>query len=221
MDGVAPGDYPAVVIYHGDENYTNTSFDTTIHINKYAIGISVHAEDIFVGQKARVNVTVEGVEDGVIIEIDGIKYTNFTKDGNSFIFEVDGLTAGDKTVVATFTGNDNYTFNSTTDNFTVFKINPKVNVSADPIDAGQFARIIVNGPSDITGYAVVSVNGTNYTVTLTQGTGHVDVYNLGYGPHDINIVYLENDKYLSEVNDTQLIVSRLNTTIAIDVVNKN
>lgn len=76
--------------------------------------------------------------------------------------------------------------------------------------------------ADITGYAIVTIDGVNYTVTITDGKGHVDVENLGNGTYPISVTYLENDKYKStENNSAVLTVSKLNTTITIHVESIN
>ena len=86
--------------------------------------------------------------------------------GNKVVFEVPMVTYGNKTVVASYTGNDKYAFNSTTANFTVNKRQSQVNVTVDAGLVGDDVVINVTIPANATGYVIVSVDGTNYEITI-------------------------------------------------------
>ena len=59
-----------------------------------------------------------------------MEFTNSTVNGNA-TFYIPEITFGNKTVVATYPGDDKYRFNSTTANFTVNKRKSQVNVTVD------------------------------------------------------------------------------------------
>ena len=66
----------------------------------------------------------------------------------------------------------------------------------DIIDVGENATIIVTGPNDYNGTAVVNVDGKNYTVSISNGAGQLEVAGLANGTYAVKVTLLENDKYL-------------------------
>jgi hypothetical protein len=200
-----PGTYLANVTYSGDANHTNMTVFEYVTIPKYETPITIDVNDSVVGNVTRIVVKVKGnVTNNVTIEIDGVKY-NKTVENNVAIFEITGLTAGDKTVTATYDGDKWYVFNSTTDQFKVNKHSSSVNVTTTDINVGETARINITGPRDFNGTAIVEINGSSYSVALTNGVGFVDVAKLGNGTYNINVTYMENGKYYSSFNDSAVL----------------
>jgi hypothetical protein len=130
------------------------------------------------------------------------------------------LTAGDKTVTAIYAADSHYEYNSTAKEFTVYKRSSHVNASADNITVGETARINITGPAGYDGYAIVWVNGTNYTVKLTNGFGYVNITKLANGTYVINVTYMENDRFSSSYNDTaNFTVSKLSSELNVGFEN--
>ncbi|WP_458404599.1 Ig-like domain repeat protein [Methanobrevibacter sp.] len=206
LTGVIPNVYNATVIYSGDENFTNTSFNATIRINKKLTPIAINVGDVNVSDVAVIIVTVPvGVSDNVTIEIDGVKYNQTVNATGSAVFRISGLTAGNKTVTAIYAGDDWYAFNATTGQFKVTKVKSSVNVTTKDIESGQVARINITGPRDFNGTAVVTVDGVKYIVTLTNGVGFIDIAKLTNDTYRIYVTYNENAKYLSSENNSAVL----------------
>ena len=207
LTGMRPGEYNSTIVYSGDENHSNVTFNATLHINKYETPITVQVGDIKVDGTAVVTVTVpKDVLGNVTIEIDGVKYNKTVDPATGVaVFEITGLTAGNKTATATYAGDKWYVFNSTTDQFRVSKYASSVNVTTKDIRVGETARINVTGPRGFNGTAKVNINGTVYSVTLTDGVGFVEVSNLANGTYNINVTYMENGKYFSSFNDSAVL----------------
>ena len=74
-----------------------------------------------------------------------------------------------------------------------------VNVTGDVISVGENATITITGPKDYNGTAVVNVDGKNYTVSITNGVGQLEVAGLANGTYAVKVTLLENDKYLGSV----------------------
>ena len=152
------------------------------------------------------------------IEIAGKKYSAKVINGNA-TFKVANLTCGNKTVTAIYAGNYKYLFNATTNNFTVYKRPSTVVVNTTDINVGDVAIINVTVPQNATGYVVISVNGTNYTVNVTDGKGSIPVSGLPYGTYDINVTYIGDEQYLPNTNSTTLKVSKVPSNITVAVNN--
>ena len=129
----------------------------------------------------------------VVVTINGKEYA--VEDGK-VVIDTTKLPAGEYTVTATVYENDKYYGNSSTVSFNITKRASSVNVTADPINVNETAVIDITGPSDFNGTAIVNVDGMNYSVALTNGVGQLRINGLANGTYDINVTYLENDKYL-------------------------
>ena len=201
-----PGTYNVTATYSGDENYAGAAANGTVTIPKYETPMSIEVNATGVGNVTKVIVSVpENVTGNVTVEIDGKTYSVKPVDGKA-VFEIEGLTYGNKTVVAGYTGDDWYLANSTTAQFTVDKVTSSVNVTGDLIKVDETATIVIAGPSDYNGTAVVTIDGKDYSVNMTNGAGQLKVDGLANATYDVKVTLLENDKYLSSSNDTAKVI---------------
>ena len=178
-----------------DDKYANKTVTTNYHVFKWETPMIINVTDIYVGDVATIVVSVPAnITDNVTIEIAGKKYSAKVINGNA-TFKVANLTCGNKTVTAIYAGNYKYLFNATTNNFTVYKRPSTVVVNTTDINVGDVAIINVTVPQNATGYVVISVNGTNYTVNVTDGKGSIPVSGVPYGTYDINVTYIGAEHY--------------------------
>ena len=211
-----PGTYEAKVVYSGDGNYTNATVLKNVTIPKYATPMSIEVTDHKVGDVVEITVTVpENATGDVTIEINGVKYTKGISEGKAK-FEIEGLKAGNKTVVATYDGNDNFVANSTTEQFTVSKNNAPISVSAEV--NGLVTITVSDLPSDATGYVIISVNGTEYGINITK-TKQIVISVPEAGKYNVIATYLGDDKYLGNVSETTFNADKASGVVAVDVNN--
>ena len=205
-----------------DKKYANQTVYTAYWVSKVDIPIVitvVNEDNIKVGDTVKVVVSVpKDVTENVTIEINNIKLTNKTVNGDA-IFYIPSITYGNKTVVAAYVGDDKYLFNSTTANFTVSKRNSQVNVTVtSPIEVGDNATVTVKTYENATGYVIVNVDGNNYTINLTDGEGSVVISGLMNETYKVNVTYIGDDQYLSSINATQSIkVNKVDSSINLTV----
>ena len=219
LDNVTPGTQDITVFYSGDDNYLNSTVNSTVNIPKLDTPIGIEVSDIYVGDVARINVTVgENVTGEVRIEIDGKEYFSEVENGVAR-FEIENLTAGTKTVCASFIENGNHTANHTSANFTVFKHAPAITVNAADASVGDKLLINVTAPDDVTRPVIVNVDGVDYAVNITDGIGQLYVPNLVSGNYSITAKYLGDDKYLPANSTTDVEVSKVPSNITVSVEN--
>ena len=136
LTNVTPGIQNITVIYSGDDNHTSEIINATVTIPKLITPIKVVVTDIYVGDVARINVTVPVNATGKVrIEINGKEYFADIDEGVAR-FEIENLTAGVKTVYVSYVGDNNYTGNHTSANFTVKKHIPVITVNTTDISVG-------------------------------------------------------------------------------------
>ena len=206
-----------------DTEFDHPNFTALFTVSKTypTINITVVNETgIYVGDRVTVIVSVpEDVTENVTIMINGMEFSAKPVNGNA-TFYIPSITYGNKTVVASYAGDDKYRFNSTAANFTVAKreLNIEVTVN-DTIYVGENATVKVVLPRNATGYVVVNVGGNNYTITLVNGSGSVDIAGLENKTYEVNVTYIGDDQYNSRINNTQSIkvmkvASSINLTVS-------
>ena len=226
LEDETPGVYDAVVIYSGDATHANVTLNTTVRINKYLTPISIEVNDTKVGGKAVVVVEVpESIIGNVTIEIDGINHTAKVDHGVA-IFEVENITAGNKTVTAVYAGDDSYQFNSTTQQFKVYKNTAPLSVTVNTTD-GVVVEVL-DLPSDATGYVVVEIDGVEYAINISS-TRQITIPFTKPGTYIVAVTYLGDDKYLANKTSENFTIKKIpvepeivveNTTTGSDVIVK-
>ena len=189
-------------------------------IPKYSTPMSIEVGDGKVGETIEVTVNVpENATGKVTVEVNGQTYTKDIVDGKA-VFEVTGLLSGNKTVTATYDGDDSYLANATTANFTVNKNPAPISVEVDNSTSGK-AKVIVTLPDDATGYVIVNVDGKDYGINLTDGDKSVTIPIQGSGDYTAIVTYLGDEKYLgnSTEKDFHASSSKAAPNIAAEVDN--
>ena len=217
LENVTPGKHNLTAVYSGDGNYTNVTAYGNVTIPRLASPISMNVTDIYVGDVAYINVTAPTGD--VTIEINGKTYAPTSFSNGVARFVVENLAYGNKTVAVNYAGNSNYTENFTTANFTVSKRNSFIRVNAtDGVVDGEVI-INVTVPANAIGYVVVNVNGTNYTINLTDGQDRIAVNVTQAGLYNVTATYIGDDQYLSSEANTTFNVDKLASFINVTVSN--
>ena len=210
VENVTPGVHDIEVIYSGDETHNNSTADATITIPKDEIKINVGAYDIYVGSTEFINVTLpNGASGNVLIEVNGRIYEPVAVDNNVVRFAVENLTAGGKTVVAYYSGDDKYVPRNVTDRFTVSKYNSTVSAEIDDVYVGENVIVNVKGIDDATGQVLIDIDGVTYYANLTNGIGSVEIPRMLNGTYPVNLTYVGDYKYLPSHNTALFHVSKV------------
>ena len=221
--GLANGTYNVIVNLDGDDNYEASETSKVIYIIKKPVSIildeiisPVNVDDE-VTINARFNDTVTGT---VIFTIDGVNYT-VSVDGVEVSCTYVPKVNGTYYVNAYYSGDDKFNPNSTfsSKSFTVNKIPTQLIISADSINVGQDAVIMVEvRNNEATGNVVVTINGRTYTIGLVDGKGSVTVVGLTNDTdNNISAVYSGDNKYNSSFNTSNIVVNKVDIrSITID-----
>ena len=197
-------------------NNTKPVAETPETVNDAPVNANSH--DIYVGETETVVVTVpNGATGTIIIEIDGKSYSTTEIIDGKAIFEVDGLTAGDKTVIVKYSGDDKYSNNTTTSKFTVHKLPSAVNATGNDIEVGDEEVIEVAVPEDATGTITVEINGKSYSTSeIVDGIAKIVIPDLPVGNYTAIVYYGGNDKYLPSNSTVTFKVSDVENTTVVD-----
>ena len=201
FNGTAAGNYTITAEVKANEYYTAAFNTTMFKVVKH--NSTIHVDEIsnhLVGDDFEITVSKNNT--AFTVTINGVEY-NVTKG----VVKIDTtkLPAGQYIVTAIVKESDKYYGNSSTARFNITKNKSSVDVTTKDIKVGETARINITGPKDFNGTAIVNINGSSYNVVLTNGVGFVEVSNLANGTYNINVTYVENEKYLSSFNDSAVL----------------
>ena len=200
LDGLTPGENNIEVIYNGDDTYTNTTFSSVVTGPKYDAPVEIITVPGGAGEDTVITVKVpENATGNATIEIDGVKYTAEIKNGNA-TFRINNMTAGTKTMVVGYDGDDNYAGKYIISNVTISKVKSTVSATVTDINVGENVIITVFVPEDATGQVLIDIDGVGYYVNVTKGTGTIQIPRMPNGIYNVNLTYVGDDKYLPSNN---------------------
>ena len=220
---LAAGSYDVVAKFNGNDKYLASQANATFAVSKLVISsMDVDVKDIKVGDDAVISVALpEDATGNVTVNVNGKNYTAIVKYGVASV-TVPNLANGTYSVSVFYNGDDTYMPMENSTKFTVSKVSD-YNMTVDIADIikGENATITVTVPKDGTGSVVVTINGTDYKGTVTNGTAKVIIPGLDEGTYKVVTFYTGDAKYDSMiVNGTITVNKNTKTTLTMDDVVK-
>ena len=220
---LAAGSYDVVAKFNGNDKYLASQANATFAVSKLVISnMDITVKNIKVGDDAVISVALpEDATGNVIVNVNGKNYTAIVKYGVASV-TVSNLANGTYSVSVFYNGDDTYMPMENSTKFTVSKVSD-YNMTVDIADIikGENATITVTTPKDGTGSVVVTINGTDYKGTVTNGTAKVIIPGLDEGTYKVVTFYTGDAKYDSMiVNGTITVNKNTKTTLTMDDVVK-
>ena len=228
---LADGEYNMTVTYSGDgkyegmtkttlinvtntagDNSTNTTGDNSTNATVKADPVLViSADDVSVGESAVVNVRTSVETGKLIVNVNNKDYELVISNGESSV-NISDLAVGNYTVVARFAGDDKFNEATNSTGFSVLKVNVPVTNETIGIPESDATEYSVSLPSDATGTLTVTVDGKDYTETLTNGKATVNIPELSEGSHNITVTYSGDGKYSPIIKFSVVVKNPANST---------
>ena len=214
------GNYDVVAKYSGDNNYNAAVATSSFTVSKVDSTMDVTINDIVFGGDLTVDAVLPGDATGeVIITVDGTSYTAGINDGKATQVVKD-LTAGSHVVVVKYAGDDKYTAVEVAENVNVAKAQPVLGVVIADVDYGNGFVIeatltgVNNAP--LNGNVIVTVNGKEYTVKVTDGKGIATGDKLAAGTYAFAAAWAGNDNYNIVTENGDFKVNKIDSTVAVN-----
>uniref|UniRef100_UPI0037DD392C Ig-like domain repeat protein n=1 Tax=Methanobrevibacter smithii TaxID=2173 RepID=UPI0037DD392C len=218
---LAAGTYDFTAKFAGSDNYNDVSDSGNFKVNKVDSAIDVAVSDIKVGEDAVITVKLFSDATGsVTVTVNGKDYTEPVVNGVVNV-EVSGLKADTYDVAVKYSGDNNYNDAVATSSFTVSKVDPTMDVTADNIVFGEDLTVEAVLPADATGKVVIVVDGTSYTANITDGKATQVVKDLTAGYHTVGVKYGGDDKYNDVVVDGFVIVDKAQPVLGVVIADVN
>ena len=203
------------------DNPTNTTGDnsTNTTVVKADPVLIVSAGDVSVGESAVVNVRTSVGTGKLIVNVNDVDYELVISNGESSV-NIPDLAVGIYNVIARFAGDDKFNEATNSTSFSVLKVNVPVTNETITLPESESAQYSISLPSDATGTLTVTVDGENYTETLTNGKATVDIPELAEGSHNITVSYSGDGKY-SPITKSSVVVKKHVPVIKLTASNLN
>ena len=217
------GDYTVTVKYSGDNNYNAAVATSSFTVSKVDSTMDVTVNDIVFGGDLIVDVVLPGDATGeVVITVNGVDYHVAIENGKA-TGTIGGLVAGDYTVTVKYAGDDKYTAVEIAKGVNVAKAQPVLGVVIADVDYGNGFVIEatltgVNG-APLSGNVIVTVNGKEYTVKVTDGKGIATGDKLAAGTYGFAAVWAGDDNYNIVTENGDFKVNKIDSSVVVNVNN--
>ena len=217
------GTYDVVAKYSGDNNYNAAVATSSFTVSKVDSTMDVTVNDIVFGGDLTVDAVLPDDATGeVVITVNGVDYPVPIVDGKA-TGTIGGLAAGDYTVTVKYAGDDKYTAVEIAKGVNVAKAQPVLGVVIADVDYGNGFVIEatltgVNG-APLSGNVIVTVNGKEYTVKVTDGKGIATGDKLAAGTYAFAAVWAGDDNYNIVAENGDFKVNKIDSSVAVNVNN--
>ena len=213
------GKHSLKVIYSGDSNYINNTKEVEFNIKNSLSSITINSiKDGIYGESITITANITRGADGNV---------TFTIDSDSKTVEIvnevakvtfNKVNAGDKTVKATYNGNNIYQGSSDSKEFKIAKAPSNISIITSEIVEGQNVRIWAIVNDDATGNVTFRILGlySPRNKTISNGNASWLISPLTSGSYTINAYYNGDNNYLS--SNTTMVIS-VNQTVSVLKVN--
>jgi hypothetical protein len=200
------GDHSIIAIFYGDDLYEPATAVKNFTVEKaedYPFDVNITVNEITIGDNVTFNVTLpEDAYGEIIVSVNGeeVAWEEVEEGEATVTIPADAFTAGMiNTVEVTYTDDDKYAETTVLEYIYVDKLTYDLSATADDIELGDVAIIIVNLPEDIDGDVYAVLEGIEY---YADEFGIITIEDLPIGNYTA-IVYFEDDS-VYEDNETEV-----------------
>ena len=214
------GFYEVTINLLNSANYDYDGFASNIVVNSIDAAVSVNVDKgVKVGDAANINITLpEGASGNITVYVDNKLFDTIEINDTNVHVTVDNLTAGNHTVVVSYSGDDVYSGETVNAILEISKLNPVIVINTPSnLVAGQNVNITVSLPEDATGNVSANVNGKVYSGKLNKGKYSFVVSNLNATSYDVNVTYSGDAKYNAGYNTAGFTVNKADTSVSADI----
>ena len=213
------GKHSLKVIYSGDSNYINNTKEVEFNIKNSLSSITINSiKDGIYGESITITANItRGADGNVTFTIDSDSKTVEIVNGVAKV-TFNKVNAGDKTVKATYNGNNIYQGSSDSKEFKIAKAPSNISITTSEIVEGQNVRIWAIVNDDATGNVTFRILGlySPRNKTISNGNASWLISPLTSGSYTINAYYNGDNNYLS--SNTTTVIS-VNQTVSVLKVN--
>lgn len=227
------GTHNLTVIYAENADYLKASSNFTINVTQINSTLIISIDNITYGENATLMIaTTKEATGNITIKINskdysvslrntklntrGLSYVSMTIPVTTTKLNIPNLDAGEYELIAIYNGDRNFKMAFKSIKFKVFKANTTLNIEVEDSAYGKEAVIVVTLGDNLTDNLTVSINGTDYNITVNNGKGTLKLLNLSAGDYLIEASFT-NENYNTASNTANIKVNKINTSLPIVV----
>ena len=215
------GTYDVAVKYSGDNNYNAAVATSSFTVSKVDSTMDVTVNDIVFGGDLIVDAVLPDDATGeVVITVNGVDYHVSIENGKA-TGTISGLAAGDYTVTVKYVGDDKYVGVEVAENVNVAKAQSVLGVVIADVDYGNGfvieATLTGVNSAPLSGNVIVTVNGKEYTVKVTDGKGIATGDRLAAGTYAFAAAWAGDDNYNIVTENGDFKVNKVDSAIDVAV----
>jgi len=223
VSGLKSGEYSAKITYPGDKKYTNQTITVSVKVNsaeQVTPGITINGlKNIKVGESETVSVVLPKDASGrVTLFVDGRKFSDGDLVKGIANILLTGLSSGNHTVTAVYSGDEKYSSASDSGELSVSKRAPDINVYLK----GNIFYVDVSG--DESGLILIDIEGSRFYGEISKGKSVINLAGLEDGNYAAQINYTGDYKYngiststIIKIKSNQLLYPKMDAVIPANV----
>lgn len=221
LSNLMPDNYTLRLIYEGDENHSKAFGERNFTINKTQINLSIEVDDITVGETGNAIITL----DSRAIPGEVRLYVNNQYKGTVNLYNettdlsLNDFSRGEYLITVEFMGTSYYETANASALFKVKGLDGAISVSCEDIKIGNNATVIIKSDvDDLTGNAILIINGEEYGIYIGNKTTNITLADLTNGTYEIKVIYNGNDKYSPSNASCSFDVSKYSSNLIVDII---
>ena len=189
-------------------SYNDVSFSYSFEFIKSNPNISIHSENIMVGDNLTIKISsLSDVSGNLTVSVGNFSQTK--EIGKLSIFTFQNLKAGNHIIIANYSGDKKYSDNVVTSTVEVSKYESIISIELSEIEVGNDFTVTITTNNDATGNVSFYINNNRSILTLTDAKANYTINNIARGDYVFYAVYNGDDKYLSSEDSVKIEVDNL------------
>ena len=214
------GNYTITATYPENENYYKATTNSTIEINKNTPEININIQTDEYGTHTITTTINKNATQNITLQIIGnttYKKLQKTITNGTATFENITLPKDNYTIIATYTGDENYYEALTNTTLNVTKSQANLEIQFTNVGALGDILVVMTIDENATGNITLTFNNTETSVPIANGTATLNDYKLPKGNYTITATYPENENYYKATTNSTIEINKNTPEININI----
>lgn len=219
-----PGNYTLKLTYDGNDLYSKANNETELIVKKIPVKLDISdVSDIKTSDSVNLNVTLLGNVEGIAyLYINCVFKQRIYLNNGVSSFNLNYFEEGQYNITIIFPEDSIHESANASVFFNVGKSSVFFNVSCEDIYSGNDAVIRIDvSPENFNSEVIVSINGINNSVVLSERINNITVSGLTNGTYDVKVIFNGNDRFFKANASASFNVFKSKSSLNVSVEKNN
>ena len=213
-ENMTAGNHSIIAIFGQTDDYEAASAVYNFTVEKaedYNFDVNLTIDEISAGENATINITLPDDANGkVTVSVDGkeVTFEDVVNGTATVTIPAGAFTAGRNNTISVTYSDDKYGETTVNKDIAVNKLPFNFTASADNIESGENATVVVNLPAGANGNATVILQGKEYPVV----DGKAIIEKLAEGNYTADVIYVGDSVYADNTTTVSFEVTKVKTS---------